>query len=293
MKKVKFMGWNNCLEINSGNFRLIITTEIGPRIIGGFLNDGKNIFYVDPETAGASNGNSWNIYGGHRLWHAPEAMPRTYELDNSPITWDYDKTANSVMLSAITDPTTGIHKSILIEPLGNEKFRLTHLIKNNNVWEIELAAWALSVMAPGGVGIVPQPQGDEQALLPNRNLTIWPYTNMADPRLTWGDRYIMLRQDNNAQTPCKFGLNCEAGWLAYINSDTALIKRFSHFVDAKYPDNGCSIEVYTNQAMQEIETLSPLYNLAPGESVTHIEEWEAKDGFGVIANETDIARYFG
>ncbi len=293
MKKVEFMGWKNCLEINSGEFKLIITAEIGPRIIGGFLNGGENIFYVDPETAGSSGGTAWNIYGGHRLWHAPEAMPRTYEPDNIPIAWDYDEASGTVWLSSGTAPCAGIHKSISIEPLGNEKFRLIHIIKNDNMWEIELAAWALSVMAPGGIGIVPQPQGDKQALLPNRYLTVWPYTNMADPRLTWGEKYTLLRQDSNTQSPCKLGLNCEGGWLAYVNNGTALIKRFKHMVDAEYPDNGCSVEVYTNHFMQEIETLSPLYNLAPGESITHIEEWEAKDGFGTIETEADASRHFG
>jgi hypothetical protein len=294
MKKINFMGWKNCLEINSGNFKLIITTEIGPRIIGGFLNNGDNLFYVDPKTVDNNNNeNEWNIYGGHRLWHAPEAMPRTYEPDNIPVAWDWDEKSDIVWVSSGTAPATGIHKSFTIEPLGNEKFRIVHSIKNDNMWEIELAAWALSVMAPGGVGVIPQPQGDKTALLPNRNLTLWPYTNMADPRLTWGEKYTLLRQDPQATTPCKIGFNCEDGWLAYVNNGTALIKRFEHLIDAEYPDNGCSIELYTNEAMEEIETLSPLYNLGPGETIIHIEEWEAKAGFGTIKTEADAERYFG
>ena len=27
---------------------------------------------------GKTGGSEWHIYGGHRLWHAPEVMPRTY-----------------------------------------------------------------------------------------------------------------------------------------------------------------------------------------------------------------------
>lgn len=292
MKKVEFMGWENCLEITSGTFTLIITTAIGPRIIGGFLNGGKNMFYVDPNTAGSSGGREWNIYGGHRLWHSPEAKPRTYEPDNTQIAWDWNEKSGNVWVSSGTAPSTGIHKSFTIETLGNEKFRLIHTIKNDNMWDIELAAWALSVMAPGGIGIIPQPQGDKTALLPNRTLTIWPYTNMADPRLTWGERYILLRQDGNATTPCKIGLNGEAGWLAYVNNGTALIKRFSHMIDAEYPDNGCSVEIYTNESMQEIETLSPLYQLAPGETIVHVEEWEAQGDLGAMATEADVDRYF-
>ena len=86
MKKVAFEGWKNCVEIASGDFRLIVTTDVGPRIIGGFLGkNGKNIFHVDPKLAGKSGGDKWVNYGGHRLWHSPEIKERTYVPDNDPI----------------------------------------------------------------------------------------------------------------------------------------------------------------------------------------------------------------
>ena len=56
MKKVTFEGWKNCVELQSGDFKLIVTTEIGPRVMGGFIGDSKNIFNVDPKLAGKSGG---------------------------------------------------------------------------------------------------------------------------------------------------------------------------------------------------------------------------------------------
>jgi len=287
MKTVDFAGWSGCIELRSGQARLVVTTAVGPRIIGVFVGKSPNLVWVDPKTAGRTGGKDWRLYGGHRLWHSPEAKPRSYAPDNTAI-----KTARNehgFVFCGGTEPSTGIHKSFAIKPLGHEAFRITHQLHNDTLWPVELAAWALTVMAPGGVAVVPQPKGDPKALLPNRYVTVWPYTNMADTRLTWGRDFILLRQDPSATGPCKFGLNGEYGWLAYANQGAALVKHYPHFVDAKYPDNGCSIECYTNSDMLEIETLSPLYLLEPGETLTHVEEWQLLPAVGEVRTEKDAA----
>ncbi len=286
MKKIEFMGWKNCVELQSGKFRIVVTTEVGPRVIGAFVGKGANMMCVVPEMAGKKGGNEWKIYGGHRLWHAPEAKPRCYALDNSAV--DIKTTRDGIAFTAGTEKETGIYKSITIKPLGKEKFRIRHILRNDNPWEIELAAWALTVMDAGGVAVIPMPAGDKKALLPNRYLTIWPYTNLADGRLTFGEKYVLLHQKRGFKNSSKIGLNCEDGWMAYVNRGCALIKRFTHVAGEMYPDNGCSIEAYTCDFMLEIETLSPLYLLAPGEEIVHDEEWEGKDGIGEINTEKDV-----
>lgn len=290
MKKVAFKGWKNCIELVSGDFKIIVTTDVGPRVIAGFAGKNKhNIFCVKEDTAGTSGAKDWQIYGGHRLWHAPETKERTYAPDNVKIEAKELKNGGVCFINK-KEETTGISKSVTISPLGKNKFRVEHKLRNENVWDIEVAAWALSVMAPGGTGIIPLPQGDKKALLPNRYMTIWPYTNMADERFTWGENFILVNQPGGSGKPAKIGLNCEDGCIAYVNSGTAFVKKFEHFIDAEYPDNGCSIECYTCNFMQEIETLSPLYVLAPGEEIIHVEEWLAVDGVKPVKNEKDAAK---
>lgn len=290
MKKISFGGWENCVELQSGDFRLVVTTEVGPRVIGAFLKDSPNLFFVNEATSGAKGGDEWRIYGGHRLWTSPESLPRTYEPDNHEAGFVED--GDAVVFSSGTDPRTGIYKSIKIRPLGENSFELTHKIANNSMWDVELAAWALSVMAPGGTAVVPIPEGDKNSLLPNRYLAIWPYTNMADPRVSWGEKLIMLRQDSGAKTKFKIGINAEDGWLAYLNHGVAFIKNFAHLVDAEYPDNGCSVEVFTNSDMLEVETLSPLYELAPGEEIEHVEIFRAMKSPGKISTEAEFTEFF-
>ena len=50
MKKITFQGWKNCIELTNGDFRIVVTTEIGPRIVGAFLGKGANLLYLDKIT---------------------------------------------------------------------------------------------------------------------------------------------------------------------------------------------------------------------------------------------------
>lgn len=290
MKKVSFEGWKNCIEFSNGKFRIVVTTDVGPRIIGAFVGKSENLMFVDPETAGKAGGTDWKIYGGHRIWHSPEAKPRTYEPDNNKVTVSTGKYGTE--FSSGIEPTTGIYKSFAIKALAGGKFQITHKLVNNNLWDVELAAWALTVMDAGGTAVIPVPQGNKKALLPNMYMTVWPYTRLNDPRLVFGEKYILIRQDKTAETPCKIGFNCEDGWMAYVNKGAALVKRFEHMVDAEYPDNGCSIESYTCNSMLEIETLSPLYHLEPKEEILHTEIWECIENVGEIGTEEEAGRIF-
>lgn len=292
IETIKFCGWKDCIQITSGDFRIVATTEVGPRIIGAFLGNSENLLYVNPETAGKKGGKKWDGIGGHRLWHSPEEMPRTYTIDNFKI--NYKTTRNSVIFYQPADSLSGIEKSMEIIPGKKDMFRIVHTLTNRNAWKIECGVWAITMMAPGGVGIFPMPQGNKKALLPNISFSFWPYNNMADGRCTIGSKYTLVKQDRSIKNPLKIGYNCEDGWIAYQNMGVTFIKKFEHMVDGEYPDNGCSAECYTNDKMQEMETLSPFCELEPGESVSYTEEWHALAlNSPAVTSEKDAEKVFG
>jgi hypothetical protein len=272
--KLDYNGWPNCQLITNGHLELVVTTDVGPRIIRcGFAGEG-NLFYEPESDKGKSGGNNWRPYGGHRLWHAPEAKPRTYAPDNIPVPFEW--TGSALVLKPQTEPSTGMGKEITIElNASNDTVRVAHRLTNHNVWPLTTAAWCLTVMTPGGRALVPQepfvPFPDN--LLPVRPLALWSYTNMSDPRFTWGERLIELRQDVRATKPQKFGVFNTHGWAAYENHGAVFLKRADVQRDRTYPDLGCNWEVYTNPAMLELESLGPMTELAPGESLEHVEYW--------------------
>lgn len=88
IEKTKYKGWENCVRVSNGRVELVVTTDIGPRIIRyGFVGK-ENEFCEVKSQLGLIGGDEWRIYGGHRLWHSPEDEKRTYEPDNGPVGWE-------------------------------------------------------------------------------------------------------------------------------------------------------------------------------------------------------------
>jgi hypothetical protein len=182
---------------------------------------------------------SWKLYGGHRLWTSPEELPRTYYPDNEEV--GYEIIPDGVILRPPVENWTSIQKEIKIV-FDQDKVHVNHGIRNVGAWPIELAPWALSVMKTGGVAIVPHARR-QTGLLPNRTISLWPYCNMADSRLNWGEKYISVKQCTETEDPFKLGTNNEEGWVSYHVDGVLFRKQHHHDVHAVYPDNGSSLEI--------------------------------------------------
>jgi len=286
-QKVSYRGWQNALRLANSRVEVIVTLDVGPRVIFLSTPGGENIFANFEEQMGLTGGDEWRIYGGHRLWHSPEAKPRSYYPDNAPV--DAQIEGDTVRLIPPAETPYGIQKEIDITLLGDEPhLEVRHILENTGPWPIEVAPWAISVMNVGGVAIIPQPSWSTPGdLLANRMVALWPYSDMADPRVHWGSRYIMLRQDPGREPPFKFGLNAADGWAAYARSNMLFVKTFEYEPDAVYPDYGCSAESYVCGRFLELETVAPLTWLEPGETVEHTENWFLFSEVGPVATEQD------
>lgn len=292
MEKITYQGWPNCYRLSNGIVDLVVTGDVGPRIIRfGFAGE-DNEFQEFANMVGKTGGDEWRIYGGHRFWHAPEASPRTYYPDNGPVA--VEKQDGFVRVVQPTEPTTGIQKEIDIRFAPDEAHvQLTHRLRNRGMWAVDLAPWALSVMARGGVAILPFPPRGSHAenLQPTSTLTLWAYTGMADPRWTWGTKYVLLRQDPERAAPQKIGAAVTEGWTGYARNGHLMIKKFSHVPGAAYADLGCSAEIFTNDEFLEVETLGPIASLEPGAAVEHIEDWFLFRDVPVPGSDADVDQH--
>ena len=156
ISKVSYGGWPDCCRLNNGVVDLVVTLDVGPRIIRfGFVGE-PNEFKEFESMLGKTGGDEWRSYGGHRLWHAPESMPRTYHGDNWPV--HLEPHDGWIRVIQPVEPTTGIQKEMDIHLDGEAAHvQVTHRLCNTNCWTVELAPWALSVMAPGGTAALPLP----------------------------------------------------------------------------------------------------------------------------------------
>ena len=267
-----YAGWNKCLFIENDFVQLAATLEVGPRIIRYALKNGENMFCEKADQIGTTGGDEWKIYGGHRLWHSPEVRPRTYPADNFPVT--YTVQDSSVTLTPPAEELSRTQKQIVISLSENSsRVIVEHRITNIGAWDIDMALWALTVLDNGGLEVIPEPENYD-ALLPNRRISLWPYSKLNDSRVYFGEKFITLLSDPKKEEPFKIGLDNPRGWVGLFNKDCLFIKRYPVEPEAEYPDFGVSFESYICDYMTECESLSPMMRLSPGAMGVHVEEWE-------------------
>lgn len=289
LEKMAFMGWNNCYRFSNGVVDLIFTTDIGPRILRfGYINDHNHLKVIESQT-GFTGGSQWRMVGGHRFWHAPEMAGRTAYPDNEPVT--LEQHGDWLRLISPIETSTGIEKEIDIHLAADSAHvALVHRLRNHNLWTVELAPWAITVMADSGKVIVPlNPRGTHpENLLPTDRLILWAYTNMADPRWTWGTEYILLCQDPSLDNPQKIGIGNQQNWVAYASGGQLFVKQILVQPSAHYPDFGALIETYTRGDIIETETLAPLTQVEPGATAQHTENWHLFREVPVPNNDADV-----
>ncbi len=278
------------LRLETGAFALEVTTGVGPRITSFRSKKGKagNLFLEMGADQPVFPG-GFKLRGGHRLWHAPEHGVRTYQPDNDALALKPLKAG--VALAQPVEPLTGMQKAIKIEARGERTVRVTHALTNHGLWPVETAAWALTMFRAGGYGVVPLlPKGDHAKgdFLPTYSLVPWSYTDLSEDVWDLHRDYFGI-DVAAADRPHKLGLTNYPGWSAYFYEGTTFVKHAALVAGAVYPDNGCPFETFTNGQMCELETLSPLVKLVPGESVQHVEHWTLFDGLKEPATDGAFA----
>lgn len=263
-------------RISNGLIELAVLLDAGPRIVRLHLPGASNMLAELPEKHWETPAGVFWIRGGHRLWHAPEAFPRTYQPDNTGM--ECTALPNGLRLLRPAEPATGIAKTLTITLAGDApRAMIVHELHNQNAWAVELAPWAITMLRPGGLAILPI-GGPSAAghLLPDRRIVLWPYTRLGDPRLQVHDDYILVQADHGA--PSKIGAFGRLGWAGYLIDGTLLIKRWTPQPGRPHPDDGCNLEAYFDHTNLELETLAPLELLEPGATARHTEEWELIGG---------------
>ncbi|MBC8099926.1 MAG: hypothetical protein H7Y11_10835, partial [Armatimonadetes bacterium] len=169
-------GWQHAYTLTNGMIDVIFPAEVGIRLLHFGFSGQPGVLATNPAQLGMTGGDEWRIYGGHRLWHAPEDRARTYAPDNAPI--QVQALSDGVRLTQSVEASTGIAKQLEISMSPDRaELTLTHRLTNTNLWAVECAAWALSVMQTDGTAILPLPpyRSHTDQLTPAGALVVWAY----------------------------------------------------------------------------------------------------------------------
>jgi hypothetical protein len=283
VKKVEFNKLKDCYAVSDGHTEAIITTHIGPRIISLTLNGKANHMLVD---TAAPDPDKFNLWGGHRVWHAPEHPVASYSPDNGKC--DTVEIRNDGLTVLSYSPETKLKKGFSVKMSEDGEISVTNTVFNASLFDVELSIWGLTVMCPGGVLAIPNSSLDTK-LLPNRFIALWPYSKMTDPRVYWGDKFITLKEDFKHDYAFKLGASVDAGTAAYFNHSQMFVKKFDFYYGAEYPSAYSNLETYTCQRFTEFETLSPLMTVESGEAAEFTEVWRLYDNVETPARDDEKA----
>lgn len=315
IEKIAYAGWDNCYRMTNGDVELIAVADIGPRIIHLSFTGGENLFNVSKNDLGLKKSDAWRSFGGHRFWIAPETVEFTYYPDMDELKVDVE--GNKLTLTAPPEvldqdlrkqnlgfaeiekrmadsafrKNLRIRKQMIVSMTDDGEITVEHRAENCGLEPIDMAPWALTVMRDGGTAIIPNPPFAPHGpghFLPERAVITWSYTDLADPRLKYLKKYLTIQQNPSIKQPIKIGFSNVQGWVGYATNDVLFVKRLDYDPKETYPDMGCSVEIFTNDAILEVESLGPQRTLKPGEIVFHTERWTISEIMEIDGTEESI-----
>jgi hypothetical protein len=290
-----YRGWPDSYRLANGRLEAVVVTAVGPRIIELKVPGGPNLFHVRDAEAGGRGEAQWTFRGGWRLWIAPERRETTYGLDNAACAAAVVD-GTTVRVTGPAQPAAGIQKVVEVSLAADApRLHVVSHIRNIGNRPLTYAAWSLSVMRPGGRALVPLDVGPLDAFDARRALLLWSYAEFADRRYRFGDRLVQIDQSAVRPAPAsgsgrrddesKIGVDSAQGWAAYLLDGTLYVKRFPHDPAGRYPDGGATIEIYSSAEFLEVENLSPLTTIQPGEEIVYPEDWWVFPGVDVPVDE--------
>lgn len=280
IKQTSFDGLRGIL-VTTGIWRMVLITEIGPRIAYlGRENGGKNILYWDKE--GGSHGD-WKLYGGHRCWLTrpwADESEDTYAADNQPCAVELGTDYAAAVAPA--HPFTKLARGIRVEVLGEASFAVTNFICNEGGMISSGGVWSPTCISPQGKTIT-IPLGEDDST--------WDIVKVMIPRVFAGntarldDPQVRFTADALVIKPeglvCKRCVCAPKGTirLEWPEQKIAFTKRTRYLRGANYPLDGCNIAAFVGDKnwMGELETYGPEQPIRPGETIYNTEKWELEN----------------
>ena len=265
-------------RLENGRCWIEVLAEAGPRIVRFGLRGEESILAETPQLGWDGGFGQFELFGGHRVWFAPE-RPECSIPDSTGLSLEALEDSPSglgVRLIGAVQEQIGLRKTIELRLAPDSAvMEVSHILTNAGSGTLELSVWPVTQLKQGGVARVELPGPvSGQSFKPNRLLALWPYSSWGDERIALTDAGVSV-----TATPAsmiKIGCLSHAGRITYEREGLLFAIAFDPAVEAKRPDMGCNVEIYSDQASIELETLGPLVRLGPGKSAIHDERWELR-----------------
>lgn len=269
-----------------GDYEVTVPTGYGPRLLGLKANGSTELLIrLDSDvTLDAGERGTFSFRGGHRLWASPERPEFTYAPDDEPCAVSYE---NGILRVSGPIDGVGFGKELEVR-LEGDRLVVDHLLSWAGSGPITAGPWAITQFPLGGTAFLPVGgQDGNPSLQANRSLVLWPYTDLADARLSFAPTAAIVTARRGPAF--KLGSYPVPGRLGYLREGWLFTKTVEPLGEGDYPDLGAVGQVFVNEDFCELESLGAMSEMQPGDSLRHREVWrvvECPDADAALAELT-------
>ena len=318
VEEFDFHGWE-AVRLSNGIIDAVCVPEIGGRLMQFSLGPHDYLFmnpgllgkrFTYEEHAGDGTILNWKNYGGAKTWPAPQGWDGAGQWPGPPDPvldsghYDYTASDASVLMTSPPDERSGlrIRRQVTLRP-GSSRLQLRlsfeNILNQTIRWSIWDVAQLACVTADGMLN------NDCWLYMPTDPARERPYDVM------FGDDNPQYQLDASSGLLAvqyqgivgKIGVHSPAGWIAFADRSAgyALCVQFRYEPDAEYPDNGATVECWTESPgapspipirspgyILEAEVLSPLHTLQPMAIKMQQIIWSAAYCPAPIVDVTDV-----
>ena len=236
--------------------RVEIDAAIGGRVTALRLG-GRNLLTEPAADAGNY---------GSTFWPSPQTAwgwPPLAEIDHGPYRAEVEPAAVT-MRSAINPALGVVVEKRFAADAARGAVTFDFAIHNRGEMPVQLAAWQITRVPPGGLSLFPTGAGVDPPCPPS-NLAVREAMGV-----TWYAYDGAAVSDHQ-----KLFADGREGWLAHVDGDAVLVKTFANVPRAAQAPGEAQIEIYANPSLTyvEIEAQGPYETIAPGAALSWRVVW--------------------
>lgn len=283
IRKIEYREWKDCYEISNNKIKVIINGTSGGRIMA-LGRYGSNIIWEDSTIDGKLYKDflkdTFHVDAG-RFDLGPEKITDPIHAKPWAGYWDAKIIDDFTLeLSCLDEYGLGLE---LIRRFtlstDSSKISIYQSMKNISDEEKSYWFWNRTLLKVGGIAFSP----------------VHPNSKFPDKwnRYIWGDKIQIVSDPNDDGVQIKdslfvlnsklaenskYGTDGAGGWMAYYYKDILFLKRFPHYANKLYGEDGGHTNIYyvSNKGEKqfiEIEPVSPVYKMQPAEKAEFEQEW--------------------
>lgn len=279
--RIDYKGWSNAYRFQTTGMVMVVVGDIGARVME-YGAAGRNVLWQDPALFGAVLKDKGVFFPGGSQF---DLMGERVNENREPSLWvgEYSVDIKSpTHLTAVSQigTNTGLQivRDIVIEPLTG-KAVITQTVFNKSRKKMKVSIWDRTWTA--GPCLLAAPVETDSQWPEGWSFGAW----QALPRSSNPEAAEQFQFADGILTITPTGKSCQIimkskkGWFAYGRDNLLYVKRYA-VGNGVYPLVNCPVSLWLSKQewkevglMAEMEPMSPLYDIGPGESCRFQEEW--------------------